>query len=65
MAKNILRKLTQTLNLLTRLKEILKEDTTNRSVLKRFDQDLRDILIIVQEDCSFAFLKGAPISDLS
>ena len=65
MVKNILRKLTQTLNLLTRLKEILKEDTTNKSVLKRFDEDLRDILTIVQEVCSFSFLKGAPTSDLS
>ena len=65
MAKNILRKLAQISSLLIRLRRTLKEDITNISILREFDADLKNILILIQQICAFAFYKGSPISDLS
>ena len=42
----------------------MQEDSTNHSVLKRFDDDLT-ILTSIQEVLRVAYLKGMPVSDLS
>ena len=63
MAKHIRRRLSQMANLVIRLETTVLEQ--NRSVIKRIDDDLSNILILIQEILRITFFKGRPISDLA
>ena len=65
MAKHIRRRLSQMASLVIRLETTTLEDTNNRSVIKRIDEDLSNILIMIQEILRITFFKGRPISDLA
>ena len=65
MTKHIRRRLSQMASLVIRLETTALENTNNRSVIKRIDEDLSNILIMIQEILRITFFKGRPISDLA
>ena len=52
-------------SLVIRLETTTLEDTNNRSVIKKIDEDLSNILIMIQEFLRITLFKGRPISDLA
>ena len=65
MAKHIRRRLSQMASLVIILETTTLEETNNMSVIKRIDEDLSNILIMIQEILRITFFKGRPVSDLA